>query len=194
MEIINYKFADFLSKDIELINDYMIVLNCIKPLPNFKTGIFNKKMHGVNNSLTELTWGQVNKIKRLSGKRDLESIFEMIATVYDIKSKDVPKMNIIQFYGCVNFISKEIKQIHRVENHRYKIIPDKYDDLKEQAGIEEFEKFGEFPIVDQISGEKPWDYDKVENQPYMTIHTKLWYDAVKMNFEIKMNQLIEPKK
>lgn len=190
MEIINYKFVDFVQRDSQLISDYMEVLSSLSGIPNFVSGRLKKKRYGVESSLTELTFGEVNKIKRLVMKSDLESVFESIATAYHYPVEKVPELRISVFYGCLNFIAKEIKHIVKVENHRYKVIPSKYDGIMEEAGIEKLEKFGEMVVVDQMADGKMWDYEKVEALPYMTVHAKIWLETEKTNINIRKEELM----
>lgn len=190
MIIENFRFKDFIEQDAQLINDYMSVLSHLKGIPNFSSGKLIKKKYGVVKSLTELKFGEVNKLKRLMLSNNIESVFESISTAYNYPLKKIPNLQISIFYACLNFIVKEIKHIIKVENHRYKIITSKYDDLMNEAGIERLDRFGEMVIIDQITDGKLWNFKRVEELPYMLVHSKIWLEAEKTNINIRKEELI----
>lgn len=190
MEIKDYQLSDFIRKDPQLIEDYMIFLNELKGKPNFIFGKMRKQKYGVDKSLTELKYGEVIKLKRLVTKTDAQSVFESIATAYHFPIEKVPQLPISTFYSCLNFIVKEITHIIKVENDRFKVEPSPYDDIIQQAGINELEKLGELPIIDQLANGNVWDYDKVEEQPYMAIHAKIWLETIKTNINIRKENLM----
>lgn len=189
MKIINYPFYKFIQQDEGTIKEYMVYLTAVKPIAHFKRGLFRRKIHGVKQSLTELTFGQVNKVKRLIGNPSFENITEVVMLVYQLNQQQVLRMPIFKFYGCLNFITKEVKNIHQMEKTHYKIESDEYDSIIEEAGIEQMQQFGDLPVIDQIAKGKPWDYDKVESENYLTIHAMLWMQATRENIRIRMNKL-----
>lgn len=189
-ELKNYTLARFLKQDKATINSYMQVMILLKPLPNFhKSCWFSRKHHGVNASITELTFGQVNTVRRLVGKACIPSLVKAVSIVYNLTEKQVYNMKIIRFYAIVNFLHKEVKNLYEAEVQHYKTEATSHDTLLKNCGIENLNRFGSFLIIDALAHEQPWRYKEIENLPYMVVHYKLWLNAARQNIRCRAVQM-----
>lgn len=184
----NYSLKEFLKLPSHKVANYLPLLEVVNPSPNF---IKKRKKYGVEKSLTELTFGEVNSIKSLLSSGDIQDVIEAIKMVYKIKN--VYKLNIFQFYGCFNFLIAEIKKINQVEAERYAIEPTKYDVYLEMAGAKELNKFAELSVLDTLANGNILLFQEIEKQPYTMVHYLLWYRATKENINIRFQELIEKK-
>lgn len=159
------------------------LLQVIKGVPNFQ---HKGTKHGVNHSVTEMTFGEVIHLKNLITGGKTESIIEAVRLVY---KTDPLKMKIKRFYQCVNFIVKDVAKIINVEQERYRTIPTAYSDKLQQAGAEQLNIFGDLPIIDNLAGGDILKYKEIETLPYMNVHFTLWMRSVKENINIRFQEL-----
>ncbi|MGV4404943.1 hypothetical protein ACQ1PF_07925 [Ornithobacterium rhinotracheale] len=178
-----YKLSD------EEIKEYSTILSLVKACPNFKYWF---KVRGVKKSITELTFGQVTELKDCV-QNGMDGIVRAFEIVYGLKPKQVWNLRAIRFYACLNFITKEVEKVIKVENQRYKVEESKDKGMHEQAGIRELEKFSDFAVVDTLANGDILKYDEVEKQPYLVVHFKLWYNATQENIRIRLEEINELK-
>lgn len=167
---------------------YLAVFNAVKPKPFFyKRHFFRKKKHGVNQSITELTFGEVNQIKALITSDQPTDLIKAVELGFNIKN--ALKLKAVIFYQSLNFLIKEVENLIQIERKRYQLEPTDYDAKMEQAGVNELKRFADLPIIDNLAKENILNYEQIENLPYATIHYILWFRAVKENINIRFNKL-----
>lgn len=179
----NVKLKDFFKLPENHQRATITLLQVAKGKPNFK---HNNKKHGVTNSITELTFGEVIRLKSLITGGNIENVIEAVRLVYKSNPLEMP---VVRFYQCANFIIKDVKNIIEVEQERYKTLPTPHDDKLQQAGAEELAIFGDLPVIDSLAGGDILKYKQIEKLPYMTVHFTLWHRAVKENINIRFQEL-----
>lgn len=179
----NVKLRNFFKLPENKQKATITLLQVVKGKPSFT---IKGVKHGVNNSVTELTFGEVIQLKHLIAKGQTESIIEAVKLVFKLDPLDMP---VVQFYECVNFLIKDVTNIVSVEKERYQTLPTPYDDKLQQAGAEELNMFAELPIIDNLAGGDILKYRRIEKLPYTTVHFTLWMRAVKENINIRFQEL-----
>lgn len=190
-KIKTYTLREFLTLDTNTIQKYIPVLSLVNPLQHFKSGKIRKIKHGIN-SITELSWGEVSTLKKLIQTATIEDIAQAVQIVY--KVKDATKLDIFTFYGCANFIAKEIQKINEVEAERFSSLPTKHDLLFKEAGGDQLSKFSEIATLDNLAGGNVLLFDQIEKQPYLLIHYLLWYRHEKDNVNSQFQEMIQNRK
>lgn len=164
------------------------VLKYAKGKPHFYTGFgFWKKRHGVQKSLTELSFGEVTRIKKAVAGQNMQGVIEAIKTVYGVKNP--LKLSALRFYQCFNFLIDEVQNILKVEKSRYTTEPPWYEAKLQQAGVEDLAPFSDLLTVDTLAGGDILKYAEVEKLPYLTVHCVLWARAIQQNIKIRMEKI-----
>lgn len=180
--IIDYKIKDFFRiTDIDLLQEYLVVLDLLQPLKiikNPKAKWYNKKPKTLEiKSVKELKFGEVITIRNNFNDGNLKSIVESVAMVTGMKENQILRFTITQFYGIISFIKEELSNITNMEINE--LTDDSFDYNLEQVNAKgRMEKFGIFNTIDNLANENILDWEKVLEIPYMTVFTKL-----KMDFE-----------
>ncbi|MFJ1490748.1 hypothetical protein [Capnocytophaga canis] len=190
MKITNYAISKFLTLEEAVIKDYVIWLQHVNPIANLKKG---NKTYGVKESLTELKYREVSELKRHVGNRNFESISRCIEIAYKLNKKQIERLPIVTFYGCVNFIVKQMEMIYNMERVHYAVESDEDDYLLEEAGSLELQKFEDLPIIDTLANGVILDYDKIEELPYIKVHVAIWYRTTRDSVKKKYEKLITKK-
>ena len=91
------RLYDFLQLSEEQQKELLPALKVLKPLPNYTCRRwFKKRTHGVKDSITELTFGEVNSIKRLVMRETTEDLLKAFEIVYKCKARDIIRMEVTQ--------------------------------------------------------------------------------------------------
>ncbi|WP_454948113.1 hypothetical protein [Capnocytophaga leadbetteri] len=185
---------EFLQLSEEMQRGILPVLKVLKPLPNYICRHwFKKHTHGVKESITELTFGDVNTIKREVMRGTTEGLMNAFELVYKCTKKDMMKMNVVRFYRCMKFITNEVDRVMKLEHHHWKVEPTEYDGRLQDAGVKELEMFGDLPMIDSLAGGDILRYNDIEGLNYLEVHYVLWYRAIQTNIQNRFQKLMANK-
>lgn len=185
---------EFLQLSEEMQRGILPVLKVLKPLPNYICRRwFKKHIHGVKESITELTFGEVNSIKRLVMRETTEDLLRAFEIMYKCKTRDIMRMEVTQFYRCMIFITNEVDKVMRLEQHHWKVAPTEYDGRLQEAGVKELEMFGDLPMIDSLAGGDILRYNDIEGLNYLDAHYILWYRATQANIQNRFQKLMANK-
>lgn len=185
---------EFLQLSEEMQRGILPVLKVLKPLPNYiSRRWFKKHIHGVKESITELTFGEVNSIKRLMMRETIEDLLRAFEIMYKCKTRDIMRMEVTQFYRCMRFITNEVNRVMRLEQHHWKVATTEYDGRLQEAGVKELEMFGDLPMIDSLAGGDILRYNDIEGVNYLDAHYVLWYRAIQTNIQNRFQKLMVNK-
>lgn len=185
------KLLQFLRLPQEQQLQMLPALKVVKPLANFRKGFFKKKTFGVQKSLTELTFGQVNVIKNLLQEGTTQSLMKAFQIVFPTNPL---KMDVVRFYRCLQFIKQDTEKILQMEQKHWMPEPSTHDSTLQQAGINELQKFKDLPLIDNLAQGDFFKYEAIENQNYMKMHIIIWYRTTQQNINQRIQNIIYPKK
>jgi hypothetical protein len=185
---------DFIQLSEEQQKELLPALKVLKPLSNYtRRHWFKKHIHGVKNSIIELTFGDVNTIKREVMRGTTEGLMNAFELVYKCTKKDMMKMNVVRFYRCMRFITNEVDRVVKLEQHHWKVAPTEYDGRLQEAGVKELEMFGDLPMIDNLAGGDILRYNDIEELNYLEVHYILWYRAKQTNIQNRFQKLMANK-
>mgnify|MGYP000876995866 FL=1 len=185
---------DFIQLSEEQQKELLPALKVLKPLSNYTCKRwFKKRTHGVKDSITELTFGDVNTIKREVMRGTTEGLMNAFELVYKCTKKDMMKMSVVLFYRCMKFITNEVDRVMRLEHHHWKVEPTEYDGRLQDAGVKELEMFGDLPMIDSLAGGNILRYNDIERLNYLEVHYILWYRATQANIQNRFQKLMANK-
>lgn len=185
---------DFIQLPEEKQKELLPALKVLKPLSNYTCKRwFKKRTHGVKESITELTFGEVNSVKRYVIKGTMEDLIEAFKIVYKCKARDIIQMEVTQFYRCMIFITTEVDKVIKMEQQHWNTEPTDHDAKLQQAGGKELEQFGDLPIIDSLAGGDILRYNDIEKLNYLEVHYILWYRAIQTNIQNRFQKLMVNK-
>jgi hypothetical protein len=178
MKITNYTLEEFSKQSPELISEYITALNYL-PAKQTRRKIFHMKLKHVEFIKTNLGSGIDD---------DLISIF---AKVQKIKKNEVYKVEIIEFFGILNSIKEQIKEISTAEETS--LMPT-YPDLKWEMvqGSKKMAKFGIVNTLDMLSGNDATKHEYYRNMKYSYIFLLLLKRKTESDLQHEMS-LIKTK-
>lgn len=170
----NFKLKDFFQQDVKTINEYVLLLQWVEPIPT-KNDIFYMKLR------------DVDFIKSNLGEGD-EALIEIIARVQGIENDDVLEMEITKFFGLLNDVKKQIERINHAENVS---LSETHPNIKWETvnGSERMAKFGIFNTLDNLAGGDILKYDKIMDITYADVFTKLLMDKTRNDLNIEMSKI-----
>lgn len=182
---------EFLQLSEEKQKELLPALKILKPIPNYtRRRWFKKRTHGVKESITELTFGEVNSIKRQTMSLDSIDKLDVVRMVY----KEEPlRMNVFRFYGCLRFLTLEAERVMKMEQEHWNTEPTEHDIKLQQAGVKELEQFGDLPMIDSLAGGDILRYNDIEKLNYLEVHYILWYRATQANIQNRFQKIIMNK-
>lgn len=182
---------DFIQLPEEKQKELLPALKVLKPLSNYtRRHRFKKHTHGVKESITELTFGEVNSIKRLVMRETTEDLLRAFEIVYKCKARDIIRMEVTQFYRCMIFITNEVDKVIKMEQQHWNAEPTDHDAKLQQAGVKELEQFGDLPMIDSLAGGDILRYNDIEKLNYLEVHYILWYRAIQTNIQNRFQKLM----
>ena len=169
----NYKLKDFLQQDPGLIEDYVVVLKNLKPVPT-------------KNKIQDLSFGEVETIKQ--SINDPSSMPEIFGYLQGMDEKEFQDIRITEFYGLLNDIIKQIENLTAMEEQE---LISEHSDYKWEAvnGSKRLSVMGILPTVDRLAGGDILKYEQVLELPYLTVFNKLRMDRIKSDIEHDMNKI-----
>ncbi|WP_454988668.1 hypothetical protein [Capnocytophaga sputigena] len=182
---------DFIQLPEEKQKELLPALKVLKPLPNYtRKRWLKKRTYGVKDSITELTFGEVNSVKRYVIKGTMDDLIEAFKIVYKCKARDIIRMDVIQFYRCMIFITTEVDKVIKMEQQHWNTEPTDYDIKLQQAGVKDLEQFGDLPMIDSLAGGDILRYNDIEKLNYLEVHYILWYRAIQTNIQNRFQKLM----
>lgn len=174
-EIINFKLKEFLNQDPELIQEYIVALQYLKPIETVKEVFHLKLKH-------------VEHIKQnLYSNQDSELI-KIVARVQGLKLKEVFEMKIVEFFGIISSIKVQIDTIAKAEDNR--LSPTEINFKWEAVeGDEKMSKFGIYNTLENLSGGDILKYKKIMNLPYSEVFTTLLMKKTASELQKQMDKI-----
>lgn len=174
-DIINYKVSQFLRKDIKVIEQYINVLKYLKPYET-KKKIFDLRLRDVQDTKDNLAAGT------------FEDIIKCVMLTEELTYEEVLKMGIVEFWGLVKSITKQIEDINHMESVS---LTSEYPNFKWEAvgGSEKLSKFGIYNTLDKLSDGDILKYEAILDLPYADVFVKLYMDRIKGDLQHEMSQL-----
>jgi len=171
----NYRLKDFLTKDRELIAEYMNVLQFTAP-------VFTKK------KVFHLKLKQVEFIKQNLNSNDDKAIIKIISIVQKCKKKEILKMPIVKFFGLYNSVKEQIEKISNAEQNS---LTTEITNIKWEAvnGSERMQKYAIYNTLDALAEGDILKYNKIMNLPYSEVFTKLLMEKEKKALQDEMNAI-----
>lgn len=174
-EITNYKLKDYIKKPQSLIEEYSAVLLHLEPKQTKK-------------ELFYMELGFVDYVKRTFNVANLNEIVDMLTYFMVCDTEDVMEMHIVDFYGYIKSIQKQLDDILHLEANR---LVSEHVDMKWEAvnGSERMAPFGIYNTLDRLSGGDITKWDELLKQPYDKVFTKLFMDTVKGDLQKQMSKI-----
>lgn len=171
----NFKLSDFLQKDMDFIEEYMRIMQYLKPTKT-KNKVFDMRLRDVQDIKDNLSQGT------------FEDIIKCVVITEEKDFDTVLKMKIINFWGLVLSIKKQIEDINHME--RVSLDSDQVNFRWEGVnGGERLAIFGIYNTLDTLSGGDILRYEKILDLPYSDVFTKMYMNRVKADIEMEMSQL-----
>lgn len=174
-EIINYKLKDFKKQSIELMIEYINILQLIEPQET-KQEIFYMKLR------------EVDYIKKSLGSEDDDELVRIVAMVEEMTEIQVNNLPIVTFFGLFKSIREQTLQIVEAEeNGLVSNNPNVKWELVEggrRMGI-----FGIYNTLDQLSNGDITKYNEILELPYNEVFTKLRMDKIKGDLQQEMDAI-----
>ena len=172
-DIINYKLKDFLNKEASIIESYSRLLKHLDPIPT-------------KNKLQNLSLRQVETIKQ--GLNDPEALPEMFEYIEGISIDKFEDLRIIEFYGLLNDIVKQIENLVGMEEQE---LVSTHTDYKWEAveGSERLAVMGILPMINDLANNDILKYELILDLPYLTVFNRLRMDRIRGDIEKDMQKI-----
>lgn len=151
---------------------YDVLMKTVKRSKNIRVKISDMfiPIQPKHYDLWDFTYSDILELKEAMTLKDGELIKECVRIVYGVQK--VQDINILDLQN-VNWIYEEFKELVEVETNELK---QEYSEKEKAAGVEELERFGHFPSVDNLAKGDLLEHDKILQLPYHKVFVKLNYD------------------
>lgn len=173
MIIKNFKLKHFLRQDVDLIKEYIVMLQYLKSRKT-KRRVFHLKLKQVefikSNLYSNNDRDLIKIIKFVQGIKDKKPLFKFIP----VRNSDyrVYNMPIIEFFGLVASVKEQLNTIHKAESNS--LTPSEINLKWEMVeGDKKMSKFGIYNTLENLSGGNALKYKKYLNMEYSDIFTIL---------------------
>lgn len=200
-EIIDYKLKEFLQiTDINLITNYLFVLDLLKPLnvidnPNYKKWKFWFKTPKdvVIKAPRELSFGDVTMIRSYFNEGTIEGVIKSVKLCSNLTENQILNLPITKFYGIINFMKEDLIQLSNMETNE--LSDDKSFDINLEAvnANGRMARFGVLNTIDSLAKEDILRWEEIEKLPYMTVFTKLLMDKEKADIQRELAEMQKRK-
>lgn len=179
MTIENYKIKDFLRKSPELISEYMVAFQYLKPIQT-KKEVFHLKLK------------HVEFIKENIYSSEDNAILKVITKVQGIKLKEVFEMEILTFFGLFQSVKQQLEAIATAEE--YRLAPNSVDVKWETVnGAKRMSVFGIYNTLDNLANGDILKYKKIMNLEYSEVFTVLCLKKEAAELQKEMSAIKTPK-
>lgn len=174
-DIKNYRLKDLFKKDKQIVDDYINILQWVKPVETKRQVFYMKLKH-------------VDFMKQHVSASDDESIIKIVGLVQKLNKTEVMNLPITEFFGIWNSVKQQIEQITDAELNS---LSSEYPNVKWEAvnGREKLEKFGIYNILDNLADGDILKYKKIMNLSYADVFTKLLLDKTKEDLLRQMDKI-----
>jgi len=178
-EIKNYELGEFFKQSPELIQQYVEVLQHVKPVDT-ANDVFHLKLKDV----------EFIKENLLSDTD--EELLEIIAKVQGIKLKKVLKIKVVEFFGLLNSIKEQLIQINKAEAAS---LVSENTNFKWEAvnGSDRLSMFGIYNTLESLSGGDILKWNDIMELTYSDVFMKLYINKINADLQHEMNQIKETK-
>lgn len=158
-EIINFKLKEFLIQESNLISEYIVALQYLKPL-------------STRRKVFELKLKHVEFIKQNLYSNEDSELIKIVGIVQKEKISRVLNMGVIEFFGVVASVKEQLNTILRAEDNTLSAtsINFKWEAVN---GSERMERFGIYNTLENLSGGDVLKYKKIMNLSYSDVFTAL---------------------
>ncbi len=158
-EIINFKLFEFLQQKSELIEKYLNLLQFINPVKTEREVFHMKFKH-------------VERIKDALTGEDNEELLKVIAKVQKCSIEDLMQYTIIDFFGVVNSVRKQVEKINDAEDrlNGQGAVNVKWQMVR---GSEQMAIFGVYNTLEYLASGDITKYKQIENMEYAEVFTVL---------------------
>ncbi len=133
-----------------------------------------------------------NKIKAHQALKRDATIYGMPAVVKVYHPEvDTDALLLSELVPMYLEITTQLVHILNVERANLHVDPTSEQVL---AGISEYEKLGDFNIIDTLALGKPWRYDEIAETEYIVIYNKLLKNKIDATFTRNYQRIMTPKK
>lgn len=175
MIIENFKLIEYLNQPPELVEKYLIALRYIKPIET-KQEIHNMSLRNVELIKTTIDSGN-----------DLDLI-EIISKVQNCKKEEILDLKIIEFFGLLNSVRKQLEKILAAEENA--LTPSEVNVKFEMVdGAKRMSKFGIYNTLESLSGGDALKYEAYMNMTYSEVFTILLMRKTASDIQNEMNKL-----
>lgn len=158
-EIFNFKLKEFLKQDPELIREYILALQYLKPVKS-KREVFHLKLK------------HVEFIKQNLYSNEDSELIKIVGIVQKVKIKEVLEMKIVEFFGIVASVKEQLNRIAKAEDNT--LSPTEINFKWEAVdGDAKMSKFGIYNTLNSLNGGTILNNKKIMNLPYSEIFTEL---------------------
>ncbi|MBP0904843.1 hypothetical protein ACFSKN_04750 [Mariniflexile gromovii] len=171
--ITNYKLKDFFNQDLQLIEDYVNLLQHLKPI-------------STNVRLTDLTLRQVETIKKTIN--DENELINIISIVQGITIEEVLELDIITFFPLIKDVQIQLESLVNKEiNH----LSPKHSDARFEMidGSKRLEKFGVYNAVNSLANGDILKFNSILDLPYNEVFVKMYLDTTIADIQHEINKM-----
>lgn len=174
-EIQNFKLKEFLNQDPELIQEYLVVLNYLKPVETVKEVFHMKLKH-------------VEHIKQNLYSNEDAELIKIVARVQGLKIEEVFDMEILTFFGVVASVKIQIDNISKAEDNRLSpsSINYKWEAVNGEARMS---IFGIYNTLETLASGDILKYKKIMKIPYSEVFTKLLMNKTSSELQKEMDAI-----
>ena len=172
-DINNYKLKNFLKQDEVLIESYSNLLKHLDPVPT-------------KHKLQDLSLRQVETIKQ--GLNEPDVLPEVFEYIQEIKKEEFEDIRIVEFYGLLNDITRQIKNLVGMEEQE---LVSEHSDFKWEAvdGSKRLGVLGILPMIDTLAGGDILKYEQILDLPYLTVFNTLRMRRIQGDIERDMQKV-----
>lgn len=174
-QITNFKLKDFFKQPIELVKEYVNLLQNLEPTPT-KNKVFHLKLK------------DVEFIKQYLTSSDDGEIIKILSIVEDISESQVLHLTIVEVYGLINSIKEQIEIINKAE---LSSLSSDNTNIRWEAvnGSERLKKFGIYNTLDSLSKGDILKWNDIMELPYSEVFIKLQMDKTNNDLQEEMKQI-----
>lgn len=183
------KLKELIKKPISEQEEILLYIGISKPKNKFK---YRFKRY-VGTDIEDISYKDVDHLKRLFFNSDIISIIEIIKTLYKCTDKVVLNLSVEKVIPIIKSISDQFEKIIREESKLDVFSEPKIKMALKMAGSEAMNQFGITNTIDSLSnGNKElWSY--FENLPYHKVRYMIMFNTVgnmvNKNFQKAINNL-----
>lgn len=175
MIIENFKLIEYLNQPPEIIEGYLIALRYLKPLET-------------EQEVFHMTLRDVEFIKNSIDSGEDRVLIEIISKVQKCTEEEVLDLPIINFFGLLNSVRKQLKVILTAEENA--LTPSEVN-VKWEAveGTQRMSRFGIYNTLESLSGGDALKYKLYMKMSYSEVFTILFMRKTASDLQREMNSI-----